>query len=284
MTVKSASEVFSILDQRDTYENTVQAKVAEIDKFIAGVEYTAKQAGLSEEAYAHMWGAIIGSMEKQASPIAAMGPGSSISNAPERKLTEAEANAVAIPADEPVKADPKFSPALAANPWYSQQAGAPVKEQPIPTPARSAMPGTMTPEQQLSPMMNPILDPDQPTTKSMTAPVKAREDLPPVPAQQPWGGVDWKDPKVWGKSLVGAGVSGLAALVTTALLGNKDEQGRKHYVRNALLSALLGGAAAPYLMNYASGKGPAAADWLKEKGRSALDWMTGKQPAQAPVK
>ena len=66
MTVKSASEVLSILDQREAYENNIQIKLAQIDRFIDGVDRTASRAGLTKSAYMSMWTTIAGNIEKRA--------------------------------------------------------------------------------------------------------------------------------------------------------------------------------------------------------------------------
>ena len=67
--------------------------------------------------------------------------------------------------------------------------------------------------------------------------------------------VNWKDPSVIRRALqgggVGAGVGAAGAGLLTALMGKRDAEGRKHYLRNMLLGAGLGGVAgagaAPYI-------------------------------------
>jgi len=78
----------------------------------------------------------------------------------------------------------------------------------------------------------------------------------PAPAQQPgwWQRftgaipqVSWGDPGTWGKALAGAGAAGLGGLLYTALRGRGRDEERKPYLRNMLLTGLLGGLATPYL-------------------------------------
>jgi len=125
MTVKSASEVLTVLDQYEAYDNQTQLKLAELDRFIAGVEVTAKQAGLSRQAYAHMWGNIVAVFEKSAldlkdnpldkKPILPGGSKLPATMTPEQQLTDANPNLdpeqeLSSELTAPVKAAPPVAP------------------------------------------------------------------------------------------------------------------------------------------------------------------------------
>lgn len=93
-------------------------------------------------------------------------------------------------------------------------------------------------------------------------------------------GVNWKQPGTWQSALVGGGLGALGGLAGTALFGQKDEEGRKHYLRNALLSGLAGAGVAPYLAGPMDLKGmakqhmPGAYAGAKDLYNKAKAYMT----------
>ena len=121
--------------------------------------------------------------------------------------------------------------------------------------------------------------PEAPTVGAL-APTTAATTAPPETGKRPMNPVNWGSGNTWGKALGGAAIGGLGSLLATGLMGNRDAQGNKHYIRNALLGALAGGVGAPYLSKWMAAGGPQqAGDWLKNKWQGASNWMAGKLPA-----
>jgi len=240
----------SNLDVCEQLEKSAELATVEVDRFIDGVESAIKTAGLNVEQGARVWDAISLALEKHADTAPAATPRLTPTTLGEGLLKGEVAGRAAIETN-------RHNLGQGYKQLTDQLNTA---EYPLSDVAQGAQYGAIATgargTRKLLERQGTALD-----TLHNSATQMIENDRPLNRVKSYLSGIDWKNPETYGKAVPYAlGGAGLG-LLGTALLGRKDEQGRKSYLRNALLAAILGGGAGAVAAPYINSKfsGPAAA-------------------------
>lgn len=273
-------------------ESLVKQAVAEIDSYIDGVESVCKTASLNDQQAFDVWTAVTRYIEKQAADAAPMAPEEL--ELAQIQARQRGAQLPKLPTDAGTVAKEMGKNVLEGTGTKAIQSGvAQGLQQMKPAPqldadvARAAELAEYLRNQQLSrsqpsyPNAFATGSPeyyaaagqkDMPTRSVAATPLAEGADdaanaeidalkqkdmdasAAQVPMKDRMKDVNWGIGPTWMSALKGAGGGALLGLLTAAL-SKPDKEGRKPYLRNALLTALMGGAAAPYVMA-AFGKAP----------------------------